>query len=150
MSKKFKNAVPNVTRHDRPIREKISDVFKLYDNEVTTLNSALHLANLYLKDVTSETQRNVLKQHIRNEWANVSNQPFPENAFGSASNSGGGKKASPPTTLYQRAKRGDGYNLKTGEFVEGHFGESAIDNAISKVFKKPKVKRKPKVKQKGK
>ena len=84
MAKKFKNAVPNVTRHDRPAREKISDVFRLYDNEVGTLNEALRTSLIYLSDAKSEAQRDILKQHIRNEWSNVSNQPFPEDAFSSS------------------------------------------------------------------
>jgi len=84
MDKNFRGAIPNVTRHDRPIREKISDAFRLYDNEVGTLGEALKISKYYLADATSETQRNLLKQHIRNEWSNVSNQPFPEDSFSSS------------------------------------------------------------------
>ena len=80
----MKYAIPNSVRQDRPAREKISDAFRLYDNEVGTLDEALKKSLIYLSDSNSEAQRDILKQHIKNEWSNVSNQPFPEDAFSSS------------------------------------------------------------------
>jgi len=80
----MKYAIPNSVLRDRPAREKISDAFRLYDNEVGTLDEALKKSLIYLSNTNSEAQRDILKQHIRNEWSNVSNQPFPEDAFSSS------------------------------------------------------------------
>ena len=84
MAEKFRGAIPSSHFQNRPAREKISDFFRLYDNEVGTLDEALKKSLLYLSDANSETQRDILKQHIRNEWSNVSNQPFPEDVFSSS------------------------------------------------------------------
>ena len=80
----MKYAIPNSVMQNRPAREKISDAFRLYDNEVGTLDEALKKSLIYLSDANSEAQRDILKQHIKNEWSNVSNQPFPEDAFSSS------------------------------------------------------------------
>ncbi len=55
--------------------------FDLFDSEQIPLDEALSRAVGELRKAKSRGEYSRLKQVIKNQWSNVSNQPFPEDAF---------------------------------------------------------------------
>jgi hypothetical protein len=64
-----------------PPEDHIGVAFHLFDNEQISIDEALNRAVSQLSKANTEAHRDRLKQQIKNEWSNVSNQPFPKDVF---------------------------------------------------------------------